>query len=164
MPDTDISLRPFCEADAEAITNLLLDEQVKQTYMLPDFTNREAAIPLFLRLAEMSQDPSKYVRAIAVDDSLAGFLNHTEITDTSIELGYVIHPDCQRKGYMTQALSLAIDELFSLRYRQVITGAFSTNAASIRVMEKCGMQKIALTEEIEYRGKVHKCIYYAITK
>ena len=157
-----VTLRPILPDDRERMLDILTDETVKQTYMLPDFPNREAAAPLFLRLMEMSGDPAKYVRAIAVDDRLTGFLNHTEITESAIELGYVIHPDCQGKGYMTQALALAIEELFSLGYRQIITGAFSTNAASIRCMEKCGMERMEKTDEIHYRGKTHRCVYYSI--
>lgn len=157
-----VTLRPILPADRERMLDILTDETVKQTYMLPDFPHRDAAAPLFRRLMEMSEDTSKYVRAIAVDDRLAGFLNHIKLTETSIELGYVIHPDCQGQGYMTQALALALEVLFSLGYNQVITGAFSANAASIRVMEKCGMERMEKTEEITYRGKTHRCIYYCI--
>jgi RimJ/RimL family protein N-acetyltransferase len=84
-----------------------------------------------------------------------------EVEDGSIELGYVIHPDFQGKGYMTQALKLAMEELFHMQYRQVITGAFTENTASIRVMEKSGMTRMEKIDKIDYRGKVHTCIYYA---
>jgi RimJ/RimL family protein N-acetyltransferase len=63
-------------------------------------------------------------------------------------------------GYMTEALKLAINELFDLGYQEVIAGAFSENAASIRVMEKSGMSKITKSDEIEYRGMIHTCVYY----
>ena len=84
--------------------------------------------------------------------------------DGGIELGYVIHPRFHGKGYMTQALKAAIEELFSDGYREVITGAFEENRASIRVMEKAGMILQGKTEEIEYRGKTHNCIYYHMEK
>ena len=155
-----VYLRPVLPEDQNRMLDILTDDTVKQTYMLPDYPVRDAALPLFRRLMEMSKDTSKYVRAIAVDNRLVGFLNHTEITADSIELGYVIHPDSQCKGYMTQALKLAMDELFAQGYRQIITGAFSTNAASIRVMEKCGMVRMAKTDTIEYRGIAHTCTYY----
>lgn len=128
--------------------------------MLPDFENREAAAPLFVRLMEMSREAGKYVRAIADSEDLVGFVNHTDIQGKKIELGYVIHPLFQGKGHMTQALKLAMVELFSKGYSEIITGAFSTNFASIRVMEKCGMERLPRTDEIEYRGIVHSCVYY----
>ena len=155
-----IILRPILPEDRERMLDILTSSQVSRTYMLPDFTDRDAAIPMFRRLLEMSKDTSKYVRAIAVDDRLVGFLNHTEIAGDSIELGYVIHPDSQGKGYMTKALQLAMEELFSRGYREIIAGAFSTNAASIRVMEKCGMVRMDKTDTITYRGKTHTCVYY----
>ena len=73
----------------------------------------------------------------------------------------MIHPDFHGKGYMPQALQLAFEELFSLGYEEVITGAFSTNVASIRVMEKCAMTKLGKTDEIEYRGITYTCVYYS---
>ena len=46
-------------------------------------------------------------------------------------------------------------------FRKVIAGAFEENRASLRVMEKCGMTLQPETEDIDYRGKIHRCVYYA---
>ena len=45
-------------------------------------------------------------------------------------------------------------------FRKVKAGYFEENVASRRVMEKCGMKQLSYTDEIEYRGIVHKCFYY----
>lgn len=156
------TLRPFRNTDREIILDILTDEHVKKTYMLPDFENRDAAVPLFLRLKELSEDASHYVRCISIGDSPVGFLNDVEIQGSRIELGYVIHPAFQRRGYMTGALNAAMEELLSKGFHEIITGAFESNGASIRVMEKCGMVRLAETEEITYRGNVHRCIYYTL--
>lgn len=156
-----VFLREILPEDRERMLDILTSGKVNKTYMLPDYLHREDATPLFLRLMDMSQDTKKYVRAIANESGLIGFLNHTDIQGKEIELGYVIHPDFQGKGYMTEALQLAIQELFDLGYEEVITGAFSANAASIRVMEKCGMIRLAKTDAIEYRGTTHTCVYYS---
>lgn len=155
-----VVLRKILPGDRERMLDILTSEKVNKTYMIPDFPNREAALPLFHRLMDMSENGSRYVRAIALEDSLIGFVNQVEITDTAIELGYVIHPDFHGKGYMTQALKLATEEVFAKGLREVITGAFSTNAASIRVMEKCAMARLDKTDQIEYRGINHTCVYY----
>ena len=157
-----IKLRKIEPKDQERVLDILTDDVGKQTYMLPDFINRNDASPLFLRLSAMSDDPSSYVRAIDLNGSLIGFLNHTELQPDAIELGYIIHPDFRHKGYMTQALKLAIGELFAMGYRNILTGAFSCNAASIRVMEKCAMMRQQRLESIEYRGQTHECVYYSI--
>ena len=158
-----VFLRTITSKDQERMLDILTSGQVAKTYMLPDFVRREDAVPLYHRLMEMCQDRGNYVRAIASADGLLGFLNSTDIQGTKIELGYVIHPDYQGKGYMTEALLLAMEELFSLGYEEILTGAFSTNIPSIRVMEKCGMTKLSKTDEIQYRGATRTCVYYGKT-
>lgn len=159
-----VTLRPIQLQDREPMLDILTDDTVKQTYMLPDFADRRDALPLFRRLAELSRDESHYVRGICLEERLIGFLNDVEIQDGSIELGYVIHPDFQGKGYMTEALRSAVDALFSMGYREIICGAFEENAASIRVMVKAGMQKLSRADDMEYRDKCHQCVYYSIMK
>ena len=153
-------IRTLTENDQHAMLELLTNEQIKQTYMLPDFEKKEDAIPLFNRLMNLSNDSSRFVRCIDLDDTAIGFLNDVEIKDGSIELGYVIHPEFHNKGYMTGALKLTISALFDLGYKRVVCGAFAQNKASQRVMEKAGMLRISFTEEIEYRGKTHLCVYF----
>lgn len=155
-----VFLRPISPHDREAVLDILTNTCVKQTYMLPDFSCQEDAVPLFQRLVALSADPDRYVRGIYTGGSLVGFLNDVEVANETIELGYVIHPRFQGSGYATEALGLAITELFRLGFRAIITGAFSTNAASIRVMEKNGMTRMEKTDEIEYRGHTHTCVYY----
>lgn len=156
-----VFLRSILPEDRDRMLDILTSDKVNKTYMLPDFEKREDAVPLFLRLMEMCRSGSKYVRAIATQNGLLGFLNQVEIQGKEIEVGYAIHPDFQGKGIMSAALPLAIEELFDLGYEEVITGAFSTNAPSIRVMEKCSMTRLEKTDEIEYRGITHTCVYYS---
>lgn len=160
----EITLHPLSCEDKDTMLDILTNQEVAKTYMLPDFETREAALPLFHRLVELSQAEKRYVRGICLEGSLIGFLNDVEIANGTMELGYVLHPEHWGKGYMTQALRTAISDLFRLGYSTVLCGAFSHNKASLRVMEKAGMRKTEKTEDIEYRGKVHPCVYYAIEK
>ena len=127
-----VSLRPIVPEDRERMLDILTSDNVNKTYMLPDFEKREDAAPLFHRLMDMSQGESNYVRAIDLEGGLIGFVNQVEVENKTIELGYVIHPDFHGKGYMPQALQLAFEELFRLGYEEIITGAFSTNVASMQ--------------------------------
>lgn len=163
MSIKNITLRFFRQEDQSRILDILTDRTVNRTYMLPDFETKEDAIPLFNRLMLLSNDSHRFVRCIAADDIAIGFLNDVEIKNSTIELGYVIHPDSQGHGYMTAALRLAIHELFKLGYQEVICGAFEENKASQRVMEKAGMLPMTKTDDIEYRGFCHRCVYYHIT-
>lgn len=157
-----MELKPIQIENQEQMLDMLTSEKVNKTFMLPDYPSRQDALPLFRRLVELSRDQSRYVRGIYAGDILVGFLNDVENSDGTIELGYVIHPEHWGKGCMTAALRLAIADLFRLGYRQVVCGAFRENVASIRVMEKAGMEKLQKTDEIEYRGKLHQCVYYSI--
>ena len=80
----------------------------------------------------------------------------------NIELGWVIDSALHGRGYATAAVKKAIEELFENGFREIRAGAFAENAASIRVMEKSGMKRLPLEEKIEYRGKIHRCVYYGI--
>lgn len=156
-----VTLDPMEEQDAAIAVQILTHPEVVKSYMVPDLDDGQA-YKLFTRLKELSHDPGRFVRGIYWEDSLAGFLNDVEMTGSHWELGWVIHPKYHNRGFATRAVKLAVRELFSRGIPAVVAGAFDWNAASIRVMEKCGMEKIALTDTIEYRGKTHTCVYYRI--
>ena len=157
-------LRPVREEDRKEMHSILTDAQVKKTYMLPDFETEEQVEKLFLRFIQLSSHPERFVRAIALEGKLIGFLNDVGIENGKIELGYVVSPDCWGRGYCTEALMGAMEWLFEQGFREVVCGAFSENKGSIRVMEKAGMEKVNFTEEIEYRDKIHTCVYYSKRK
>ena len=157
-------IKPYCDQDQESMIELLTNEGVKKTFMIPDFSCKEQAIAMFLKLKDMSSSEEHYERGIYLNNHLIGFVNDVEIDDKSIELGYVIHPDHHNHGYATEVLQAVIKDLFQRGYDEVLTGAFDTNHASIRVMEKCGMKRIDKVDEIPYHGETHHCIYYSIRK
>ena len=159
-----LTLKPFAQNDAGSALDLLTNDVIKNTYMLPDFEKREDALSLFQGLMKLSLDESHYVRGIYLGEHLIGYLNDVEIENASIELGYLIHPDFHSCGYMTEALCGAIEDLFRRGYREVIAGAFEENKASLRVMMKAGMSRLEKQDEIDYCGKIHRCIYYSKKK
>lgn len=149
--------------DLQVVAQILQDETVRKTYMVPDLTH-DAATALASRFAALSKNESRYVRGIYVEKVLVGWLNDTGICGDSLELGWVIHPHYHNRGYATAAVKTAIQELFQKDFRKIIAGAFENNIPSQRVMEKAGMRLQEQTENIEYRGKIHRCIFYAIEK
>ena len=159
-----LNVRPFCDADKEKMLEMLYDESIKKTYMIPDFADKEAAEKMFAAFMRLSNAPDRYVGAICLEGELVGFMNDTEIAGDTVEMGYVICPKHQGKGFCTEAMSGAIEYLFERGFREVICGAFEENEASIRVMQKCGMKLLDKTDVIEYRGKNYNCIYYSIEK
>lgn len=159
-----LEVRPMSIEDKEAILDLLTDEIVGRTYMIPEYSSREEAEPLALRLIELSYAQGRYVAGIYLNAIFIGLMNETEVKDNQIEMGYALLPAYHNQGYTTEAFSGAIRYLHSHGFETVLAGAFSENAASLRVMEKCGMRRCSQMDEIEYRGEVHTCVNFAVTR
>lgn len=154
--------RMTCQDVVEGV-RIYRDARVNKTYMFPDLTE-DAAKKLHDRLCLLSSDDRRYIRGIYLNNRMVGFINDPEITDTCIELGWVVAPEYQNRGIATEAVTHAIKDLFHRGYQEVTAGAFEENPASIRVMVKSGMKLIDRTEEIEYRGKTHRCVFYVIRR
>ena len=82
-----LQIRPITPADKEYVLDLLTDETVSKTYMLPEYQRREDAEPLFLRLMELSGDDSRYVAGVYLDGRFIGMMNGVQI-----EMGYAYLP------------------------------------------------------------------------
>lgn len=159
-----LQIKPITPEDREDVLDLVTDSTVGKTYMFPEYQTREAAEPLFQRLVDLSKDDSRYVAGVYLDGRFIGMMNAVEIKETQVEMGYAFLPPYYNRGYATESFQGAIAYLFDHGFTTVLAGAFSENAASMRVMEKCGMTRQDFTEDIDYRGVTHTCIYYAIEK
>ena len=155
-----LELHKIEDKDFSAVIDILTDEEVGKTYMVPPLNTPEEQLRLFDTLKRLSSTDTRFVHGIYLKNDLIGLINDVGISDDEIELGYVISPRHKSQGYMTEALGASIKELHRICFIKVRCGAFSCNAASMRVMEKCGMKRIDITENIEYRGENHVCIFY----
>lgn len=155
-----LTLEFIKDSDLEDLIGLLKNEEVGRTFMTPDFANREAEVKMFERFQVLSESEEHFVYGIYLNGKMIGFMNDVEIDGTEVEVGYVIHPEQKNKGYATEALRAAMEEMFASGCTMVKAGAFEENPASMRVMEKAGMTLLPHVDEIEYRGKVHRCINY----
>lgn len=155
------SLDNNCVKDLEEI---LLDDEIKKTYMLPDFDSQDALDKMTNRLIELSNSNKHFFFGIFLEEKLIGFLNDVEQTNEEIEVGYVINTKYKNNGYCSEALLSLINYLFSTGLLRITAGAFEGNQASFKVMEKCGMRKIDKIDNIDYRNQTHKCYYYQIEK
>lgn len=159
-----LELKPYSPADRERMIELLTNAEIAKTFMLPDFEKRERSAALAEKIIGFSRigDTAHLEYGIYLDGRLIGFVNDCGIEGEEIEIGYVVHPDFHGKGYATEAVGAVLQELRGMGFRRVIAGYFVENTASRRVMEKCGMRPSSMTEEIEYRGAVHRCGYCEI--
>lgn len=155
-------IRPYGDADQHRMIDLLTNERIKETFMIPDFSSFMEAVGYFEKLKLFSKSGEHYEKGIYLGDKLIGFVNDVVIKGDSIEIGYAIHPGHHNKGYATEALSAVIADLFHMGYREVKAVAFVDNQASLRVMEKCGMSQTGETSRIIYHGKEHLCVHYEV--
>lgn len=159
-----LMLKAYDDADRQQMVNILLNEEIKKTFMIPDFECVKQAEELFEKIKHYSKSDDHFEYGIYLNDKLIGFVNDCGIKDSMIELGYVIHPNYQGKGYATEALHICINELFRMGFKHIRAGFFEQNIASCRVMQKCGMYKLDLEEDIQYKGNLYHCLYYGIDK
>ena len=159
-----LSLHQMNNNDELMMIKILTNEEIKKTYMIPDFNTIDEVSRLFHKIKEVSENGERFTYGIYLDDGLIGFINDVEIMNGEIELGYVIYPDYKNNGYATEVLIKAIDVLLEIGYEVVKTAVFSDNIPSLKVMEKAGMTKLNEITDIEYKGKTYSCIWYEIRK
>lgn len=153
---TDIDMNDFLE--------LLDDSLIKETYMIPDFKSLDDKKSYFIRIKDLTNSKNHYSYGIFLDGKVIGFINDVTINDLTIEVGYFISSNNWNHGYATEALKGLIGMLFRVGFKRVEAAFFEGNERSKRVMEKSGMKRISKEEIVEYRGKVHNCIFYIIEK
>ena len=158
-------LRPLEERDREKLIRMAKDERVNATYMIPELESEALENAFFDSMCEYTGNGKRFAYGIALGSGeLIGFINDCELNGTRAELGYFIGFEHWNRGYASEALKAAIDALFEMGYTYLKAGHFKENAASRRVMEKCGMKPLEGEENLEYRGKTHRCLYMAIEK
>ena len=152
------------DKDQEAITQILTNDKIKETYVIPDLSPLDQE-NLFKKLKLNSKSKGHYVRGIFKDGQLIGLINENgRLVDKRVDLSIAIEPSFQGKGYATEALKAAIDELFQLGYEEVSSYSFQTNLANIHVLEKCNMVKLPREEKLHYRDHDHTVVFYTIKK
>ena len=137
-----LTLRQIEQADFDNLIDIFLNEEVKKTYMIPDFKSREDALKLAERFSELSKNYDRFVYGVCLNNRLIGFVNDVFIGENTVELGYAIHPNFKNNGYATEVLTACIKLIFESGFEVLKTGAFEENLASLRVMQKCGMEEI----------------------
>ena len=159
-----LTLKSIEEKDKKDLLEIVKDPKVKKSYMLPDFSNEEEEEKFFQKLRNFTLNKEKFVYGIYSKNKIIGFINQVSLENDIIELGYFIASNEWNKGYATEALKTAINELFRMGIKAVQAAHFECNPASGRVMQKAGMLKIKKTEVIVYREQEHKCVYYEIDR
>jgi RimJ/RimL family protein N-acetyltransferase len=165
-----LRLRPFDEGDVPAILDLYGREDVMRFLYEAPADAAAAANMVKSKMTRTVVDETGGGLAFAVSErDGGGFVGDAVIWITSVEhrgaeLGFVIHPDHQGRGYATEIgrelLRIGFEELGAHR---VIGRTEARNAASARVLEKLGMRREAHLVENEWvKGEWQSELVYAL--
>ncbi len=163
-----LTLRPWAEGDFGAFYEMQRDEEVAR-WEYWDPRDEAAARRLFdyrLMSYEMGGNFAWINCAVVAGSEVVGALslNVRSHEHRGGELGFIVHPRHQGKGYATEAarelLCWAFEEV---GFHRVYGRAEPRNVASCRVMEKLGMRKEAHLVENEWvKGEWQSDVLYAI--
>lgn len=146
-----LHLRPMTVHDAPAVHTYTSNVQV-MTYVPPHHMSW-AQTQAFVA-AQCGDDAQALAIVLATSQQLIGHLIfHPWVAPRTYELGWVIHPDHQRRGYASEAALAMRDYAFGVRdAHRLIATCQPENVASYRVMETIGMRREAHFHQCIHRG------------
>ena len=150
-----ITLRTVREADLDLLFNLWSDIANRGEYYPLDFPSQVDFKKRFHEHGLMEE--TKGTLLICEEDRIVGSISFFPASYfNGFEIGYILFDTASRgKGYMTEALSLLSQHLFSMKkINRLQLTVIMGNTASKRVAEKCGFQSEGVVREaIFHRGE-----------
>lgn len=137
-----LTLRPVTMADL-ASTHAYAGNLENTRFMmfLPDADEAETALHLAEAEEQWRMDaPERYEFAVCLaEQHIGGVTLYMQEDRTEAELGWVLHRDYWRCGYVTEAANAVIEFARSRGVRRIFACCDSENVASYRTMLKLGM-------------------------
>jgi RimJ/RimL family protein N-acetyltransferase len=168
-------IRQFTEDDADNLFNLDSDPEVMR-YLTggrptPREQIRDRVIPFHLAVYQRLDRLGTWAAESTATGEFLGWFHFRPGPDndiTNVDLGYRLRRSAWNKGYATEGSRALIRMGFTdLGVERVFAHAMTANAASRRVMEKCGLTLVRITpyegtDLIE--GAEHGEVEHALTK
>ena len=159
-----LTLRPMVVGDAEGLLGIFGDPVVMAAFDEEPFDREQVRAWLERNLAHQREHGyGLYAVRLKDDERLIGDcgLELMELAGERVaELGYDFRSDCWNRGYATEAACAVRDYAFStLRLPRLVGLIRAGNAASARVAEKIGMQKV---DAVQRHGRTY--MRYEITR
>lgn len=167
---TRLRLRPFTEADADALFALHSSAHVLRYWDSPPWAERARAERFIAACRQMADEGTGARLAIdrAPDGTFIGWCGLTRWNPDyrSASLGYVLHDTAWGHGYATEAAGAVLRWAFdALDLNRVQAEADTRNAASARVLEKLGfVREGTLREDCVVNGDVSDSWVYGLIK
>lgn len=168
-------LRQFTEGDVDNLVDLNSDPEVMRYLTggkpMPREEIRDQIIPFHLSGYDRFDRLGTWATESADSGEFLGWFclragNRTEITN--VELGYRLRRSAWNQGYATEGSRALISMGFTdLGVERVFAHTMTLNAASRRVMEKCGLalvRSIPWDYPYTFAGTEHGEVEYALTR
>lgn len=167
-----LRLRPFVRGDVDAVFAYRSRDDVARYLFDQPMSREECALAVQQRTAQLSleeQDDRIILAAETLDgDILVGELSliWRSVEARQGELGWIFHPDHQRRGYAREAAARLLDLAFcEADLHRVYARCDAANAPSWRLMERLGMRREAhFREHGLFKGRWDEEFYYAILR
>jgi RimJ/RimL family protein N-acetyltransferase len=149
-----LAIRQFTEDDVDNLLNLNSDPEVMR-YLgrpAPREVLRDEIIPFHLGVYQRFDRLGTWAAESASNGEFLGWFHfRTEDGDvTNVHLGYRLRRPAWHKGYATEGSTALINMGFTdLGVQRVFARTMTANAASRRVLEKCGL---TLAHTVPYQG------------
>lgn len=154
-----LNLRQLITEDFEEIRILRSDERILKYLIIEKCNNNEEAVKFIEKINKGINNSDSLYWGISLrnEKKIIGTICiwHISEENSRAEVGYVLHPDQQGKGIMSEALDAVLD--FGFTYLQLHSMEASLdpgNIASIKLLEKKGFVKEAhFKENVFYNGR-----------
>ncbi|WP_239445686.1 GNAT family N-acetyltransferase [Vibrio nigripulchritudo] len=166
MIKTDrLTIRPVVPEDKEDLLSYLSNPNVAQ--YLPDGIYDEAKVDAWLE-EQLETSPVAYSLIENKSGTAIGHIHfHPTLNDYTYEIGWVIHPDSQKKGYAFEAAKALMEHGFAkMNIQRIVATCQPENTASYQLMEKLGMRREGHFKQCIQRsnGEWWDEYFYAILK
>jgi RimJ/RimL family protein N-acetyltransferase len=140
-------------------------------YIPPDPVTADDVTEFIAERVEARQlraDGERMALAVVLDDRVIGdvLVRAGRLADRQAEIGWVINPEFQRRGFATEAAAELLAMAFGdLAMHRVWAQLDPRNAASARVCERLGLRLEGhLREDMWLKGRWCDCLIYAILR
>lgn len=165
-----LTLRKITIEDVQFIySNLKSDERVTDNLVKGVHKNSEETFTMVKEIVNQYESPSFYQWGIELNEGkeLIGIIDlyNFDPNGNKCWVGYEIGYNWWNKGYGTEALKAVLDFAFNHIKINEISAAHNTdNPASGRIMEKAGMHKDHIIENMitNAKGQSKDCVIYII--
>lgn len=163
-------LKPMELLDAPAMFEIKSDKEVTAKYGRESHKDMQQTTEWIKLILDNYTEKSSLAWTIFLKKSEKGIgsviLWNLDLDSQVGEIGYELHRDCWRHGFMFEALGAMTDwAILDMGLNRVEACPLKENAASIAVLEKLGFKfEGNLKERIYFRNRYWDQLYYAMLK